>query len=137
MLAAGGSVETAVTAVAVSETLREFQDIQWRRPISQEEFESAKTTILRQFPSSFETPWQILARLSPLIEFGLSDNYLQTSVASIEAVSLADARSVANQYFDYEHLTIVVVGDQSQVEESLRNLGLPLVHVDAFGQVKD
>ena len=137
MLAAGGSVETAVTAVAVSETLREFQDIQWRRPISQEEFESAKTTILRQFPSSFETPWQILARLSPLIEFGLSDNYLQTSVASIEAVSLADARSVANQYFDYEHLTIVVVGDQSQVEESLRNLGLPLVHVDAFGHVKD
>jgi zinc protease len=127
---AGGSVETAVTAPAVQETLREFEAIRGGRPVTQEEFDTAKAALLRQFPSAFETPWQILGNLAPIIEFGLPDDYLATYTTSVDAVSLADVRRVAEQHVAHDKLTIVVVGDQSVIEAGLRELGLPLVTIE-------
>ena len=135
LLLAGGSVETAVTAPAVTETLREFEAIQGGRPVTQEEFEDARAAILRQFPSTFETPWQVLGYLVPMVQFGLPDDYLATYPANVEAVSLADVRRVAEDHVDHRRLTVLVVGDRSAVEPGLRELGLPLVTLDNEGQV--
>jgi predicted Zn-dependent peptidase len=130
LLNAGGSVETAVTAPAVQETLREFEAIRGGRPVTQEELGTAKAALLRQFPSAFETPWQILGNLASIIEYGLAGDYLATYSASIDAVSLADVRRVAEQHVAHDKLTIVVVGDQSVIEAGLRELGLPLVVIE-------
>ena len=130
LLNAGGSVETAVTAPAVQETLREFEAIRGGRPVTQEELGAAKAALLRQFPSAFETPWQILGNLASIIEYGLAGDYLATYSASIDAVSLADVRRVAEQHVAHDKLTIVVVGDQSVIEAGLRELGLPLVVIE-------
>ena len=127
---AGGSVETAVTAPAVTETLREFEAIGGGRPVTEEEFEAAKAALLLHFPSTFETPWQVLRSLGPMIQFGLPDDYLATYAANVEAVSLDDVRRVADAHVDHERLTVLVVGDQSTVEPGLRDLGLPLVTMD-------
>ena len=131
LLVAGGSVETAVTAPAVRETLLEFEAIRGGRPVTQEEFEAAKAALLRQFPSTFETPWQVLGHLASMVEFGLPDDYLATYPAQLEAVSLADVRRVAEEHIDHLRLTILVVGDQSAVESELRELGIPLVSLES------
>ena len=131
LLIAGGSVETAVTAPAVRETLQEFEDIHGGRPVTDEEFQAAKAALLRQFPSTFETPWQVLGHLGPMVEFGLPDDYLATYHAQVEAVSLSDVRRVADEHVDHLRLTVLVVGDRSTIEPELRDLGHPLVTMDS------
>jgi zinc protease len=130
LLMAGGSVETAVTAPAVSETLREFEAIRGERPVTEKEFEAAKAALLRQFPSTFETPWQVLGHLAPMVEFGLPDDYLATYPAKLKEVSLADVRRVAAEHVDHLRLMVLVVGDRTAVEPGLRDLGHPLVTMD-------
>ena len=52
---AGGSVQTAVTKESVIETLKEYEDLHERRPITEEEFEKAKKARSGASPT-FETP---------------------------------------------------------------------------------
>ena len=77
----------------------------------------------------------MLGYLAPMVQFGLPDDYLATYPASIEAVSLADVRRVADEHVDHNRLTVLVVGDRSVVEPGLRELGLPLVTMDSEGRV--
>ena len=133
LLMAGGSVQTDVTREAVVETLREFREIGGERPITEEEFSTAKAALLRQFPSSFETPWQVLEELNQIVSFALADDYYATLPAEIEAVSLEDVRRVARENAAEDHLTLLVVGDLSATEAGLRGLGFPVRLVDHEG----
>ena len=76
---AGGGVQTDVTREAVQETLREFRDIGGERPVDEAEFEAAKAGLLRQFPSSFETPWQVLEQMAQIVFDELPDDYYRSS----------------------------------------------------------
>ncbi len=133
LLLAGGSVQTAVTREAVMETLRELDEIRGERPVGEEEFLAARTAILRQFPSSFETCWQVLEQLAQMVLFDLPVDYYQTFSANVEAVSLADVQRVAEERVESQRL-ILVVGDHDEVGEKLRALGLPMHLVDAEGR---
>ena len=127
---AGGSVQTAVTAPAVTETLREFEEITGTRPVEEDEFQAAKAALLRGYPSTFETPWQMLNHLGPIVQFGLPHDYLATYPANIDGVTLADVRRVAGERLNRDRLTILVVGDRAAVESQLRDLGLALVVIN-------
>ena len=133
-MVAGGSVQTEVTTEAVKETLKEFDEIRSGRPVELEEFETARSALLRQFPSSFETPWQMLDQLAQIVTFGLPDNYYQTLTANIEAVTLEQVRRVAEEHVDADQLTVLVVGDRSGIEEGLGTLGMPIQLVDHEGR---
>jgi zinc protease len=134
LLLAGGAVQTDVTREAVQETLREFQDIGGGRPVTDTEFEVAKAAMLRQFPSSFETPRQVLEELIPLVSFDLPDDYYRTFTAKIEAVSLDDVRRVAQERIINDRLMLLVVGDREVVEPGLREIGLPVCLIDHEGR---
>ena len=133
-LLGGGSVHTAVTKQAVAETLKEFAEIRDSRPVSQEEFDTARDGILRGLPSQFETQAQTLAQLARLVVFGLPDDYLYNYPANIKSISLEDARRVATARVDDSHLKLLVVGDAKSVETGLQEVGLPLVRVDYEGR---
>ena len=127
---AGGSVQTAVTAPAVVETLREFEEITGTRPVEEDEFQAAKAALLRGYPSTFETPWQILNQLGPIVQFGLPHDHLATYPANIDGVTLADVRRVAGERLNGDLLTVLVVGDREAVESELRDLGPALVVIN-------
>ncbi len=131
--AAGGSVQTAVTKEALFETLKEFRDLVGDRPISAEEFEKAKLGLIRGYPPTFETTGQILGRLYELVHYGLPDDYFTRQVPDLESVTLADVHRAAVEYVDPNALAIVVVGDRAVIEPGLRELGLPIVHLDPEG----
>jgi predicted Zn-dependent peptidase len=131
---AGGSVQTAVTKEALFETLKEYRDLHRHRPINADEFEKAKLGLIRGFPPSFETPSQVMRRLLDIVHFGLPDDYFSGHVARLEAVTLDDVHRVAAEHVDPEALSIVVVGDRAMIEAPLRELGLPIVHLDHEGQ---
>jgi len=133
VLFAGGSVQTAVTKESVVETIKEFLDLRENRPVSHEEFNATRDGMFRAFPSQFETLGQMVAQLSRIAQFGLPDDYYATLIPKLEAIKLEDMHRVAGKRIDPEHLAILVVGDAKVVEPRLRELGLPIVKVDAEG----
>ncbi|MCH8350541.1 MAG: insulinase family protein [Chloroflexi bacterium] len=133
LLMAGGSVQTEVTKESVQETLREFQEITDSRPLTPEELETSKAGILRAYPASFERAGLILNHLVQMVQFDLPDDYFQTVRPGISAVSLDEARHIAGERIRSEGLQILVVGDAQTVEPGLKELGLPLVRLDADG----
>jgi len=62
----------------------------------------------------------IIGQLSFLDLHGLSDNYLKTYIQKVNAVSRSDVQRITESYLDPAKMTLVVVGDKSQIEESLR-----------------
>jgi zinc protease len=131
---AGGSVQTAVTKESVIETLKEYQDLHGRRPITREEFEKAKLGLIRGYPPSFETPSQVLRRLIDIVHFGLPDDYFTSQVEQLEAVTLEDVHRVAAEHIHPDRLTVLVVGDLKVIEPGIRELGYPVVVLDHEGR---
>jgi zinc protease len=131
---AGGSVQTAVTREALSETVKEFRDLHGNRPIGEEEFQKAQLGLIRGYPPSFETAGQILGRLIDLIHYGLPDDYHSGQMDRIRSVTIHDVRRVAEEHVDPDRLSIVVVGDRATIEPGLEELDLPIVHLDYEGE---
>ena len=134
-LVVGGGVHTAVTKEAVIETLREFEDLGGRHPLSQEEFDTAKVSILRGMPGMFETAGDVLDRLVEMTLFDLPDNYYDTFATEVQLLSLQDVLQVANDWSSDTYLKILVVGDRRVVEQPLRELGFPVVPLTADGEL--
>ena len=68
------------------------------------------------------------------MHYGLPDDYYVDHVARLEAITLPDVQRATKEHVDPESLTIVVVGDRAVVEPGLRELDLPIVHLDHEGQ---
>ncbi len=133
-LVAGGAVQTAVTAEAVAETLKEFADIGGDCPITDDEFRNAQDGLLRALPAQFETHGQLLNQLLVMAIFDLPEDYLSRIADGVRGVSLDDLHRVAAERMDDSRLKILVVGDGEVIEPGLRALGLPIVPVDYDGR---
>lgn len=131
---AGGAVQTDVTKEAIVETLKEFADIKGARPVTAEEFETARDGILRALPAQFEIQGQILQQLGRIVVFGLPDDYFSHIADGVRAVDLDGVHRVAKERIYDTHLKILVVGDREVVGPGLRELGLPIVLVDYDGR---
>ncbi len=135
LMLAGGSVQTEVTKESVFETLKEYNEVRGSRPISEEELENAKASVLRSFPANFERPGAIMGQVLQMVQFGLPDDYLQTVRANVDAVTLDDVHRITQELVRPDQLKILVVGDRQLIETGLRQLDLPTVVLDADGVV--
>ena len=133
LMLAGGAVQTEVTKESVFETLKEFNEVRGPRPISEEELENAKQSVLRSFPANFERPGAIMGQVLQMVQFGLPDDYLQTVRSSVEAVTLDDVHRITQELVRPDQMKILVVGDRQQIETGLRELDLPTVILDLDG----
>jgi zinc protease len=119
---ATASVQTGVTALAVAEFLKEFAGMVGQRPVSAEELAFAKTYLTRGYPADFETPSDVASQLETLFQHCLPDDYFNTVVPRINAVTAEDVLRVAQQYLRLDHLAAIVVGDRQKIETGLREL---------------
>jgi zinc protease len=128
------SVQTAVTAPALVEFLKEFQGMVGGRPVTKDELEFNKDYLTRGYPAQFETPGAVASQLETLVQFHLPDDYFNTVVPRISAVTEADVLAVAKKYLDANRLAAIVVGDRGKIESKLRELpigkDLTVVHFD-------
>lgn len=113
-------VVAAKTDSALVEFLKELRGI--REPIPAGELTRARRYLQLRYPSGFETTRDIASQLVPIVVYDLPLDYFNAYVRNIEAVTEADLRRVAQRYIDPDRLTIVIVGDRQQVEQSLREL---------------
>jgi zinc protease len=130
---ASAEVQTAVTKESVMEFMNELNGIRGGKPISQKELENNKQSLIRRFPSGFETVGQISGQLSNLVIYGLPDSYFNDFIGKINAVTADDVNRVANKYLDPSKMAIVIVGDRKTIEPGLKELGYPLTILDTEG----
>ena len=135
--AATAGVVTKNTRESVAEFMKELRGVRGEIPITEKELEFSKQAIIRGFPRGFETPNQMASRLSDVVLYDLPDNYFNSYIEKVRAVTLDDVQRVANRYLDPSRMVILVVGDRKVIEPGLRSLepvGTTFTVVDMEGK---
>jgi zinc protease len=132
---ASAEIQTGSTKEGVMEFLKELNGIRGAIPISPDELENNKQSLIRRFPGGFETTQQIANQLANLVIYDLPGSYYNDYIQRINAVTADDVNRVANKYLDPSKMAIVVVGDRKVVESKLKELGYAITLVDTDGNL--
>jgi zinc protease len=132
---ASAEIQTVSTKEAITEFLKELNGIRGAIPVTAEELEINKQSLIRRFPSGFETDQQVANQLANLIVYGLPGTYYNDYIQRINAVTGDDVNRVANKYLDPSKMAIVVVGDRQVIEPKLKDLGYAITVLDADGNL--
>ncbi len=131
---AGGDIISAKTDAALVEFMKELRGIAGSRPVTDEELQTAKDSLVQRLPQMFGSVAGLNRSLSMLWLYGLPDNYYQQYGKAVAAVTKDDVVRVARQYIDLGHLAIVIVGDRATIEAPLKATGIaPIVVLDVEG----
>ncbi|NNE44238.1 MAG: insulinase family protein, partial [Gemmatimonadetes bacterium] len=129
-------VQTEVTAEALVEFMKEYEGVAGGTPITQDELEFAKNSVVMGYPREFETIGQLANAVTEQVVYGLPDDNFARYPERIAAVDLKTVNGTAASHFDPENLAIIVVGDREVIEDSIRALNLgPIRYADANGVV--
>ncbi|MBE7517518.1 MAG: insulinase family protein [Chloracidobacterium sp.] len=131
--AASAEIQTGSTKEAVVEFMKELNGIRGSIPVTAEELDNNKQSLIRRFPGGFETLGQLSGQLANLYIYGLADTYFNDYIRNIGAVSAADVDRVAKKYLQPDKMAIVIVGDTKVIEPKLKELGYPITHLNADG----
>lgn len=115
---AGASVRNEVTDSAITEILYELEKIRIE-PVSEGELELAKNYIAGSFARSLESPQTVANFALNTRRFGLQENYYETYLEQLDAVTIADVQKMAIKYVHPDKAHIVVVGSKDDVAEKL------------------
>lgn len=131
---AGGSIFSDKTDAALIEFMKELKGVEGDRPITDEELKTAKDNLIQRLPARFASVTEISASITSLFVQGLPEDYYQNYAKNVSAITKDDLLRVAKQYIDLGHLAIVIVGDRSKVEASLKATNIaPIVILDIDG----
>ena len=100
------------------------------QPVSAEELELAKKSLVNSFVFAFEDSHSVVTRKVRLDFYSYPDDYMETYQQKIAAVTVEDVQRVARQYLHPGQLQIVLVGDSAIYEDAVKGLGLPVEEVD-------
>lgn len=103
------------TEKAIDMTLEVVKRLQ-EKGITEEELQSAKNYIKGQYPTRIETSDQLASLLTTLEFYGLDDKEVTGYYAKIDAMDMATAKRVIQQYFPADDLVFVLVGKASEIE---------------------
>ena len=133
---AGGAVQTDKTAESMVEIRKELREVLTTRKPDEAELKFAKDSIAIALPGNNETSDEIANSYGEILTFGLKDDYWNTFVGDLTALTPADVNASAGKLVKPDALTWVVVGDLSKIEKSVRALNFGEVTVlDADGKV--
>ena len=116
------SVGNSVTGPAIKEILYEIDRLRNEAP-SAEELKSIQNNMAGIFVLQNSSRSGIAGILFFRDFHGLEDDYLTSYVQKVHSFTPADIQNLAAEYIDPDKLTIVVVGDKSQIIDQLTDFG--------------
>ena len=126
------SVNAVNTADSLVEIAHELEKI--REGINIGELNFAKSSLIRRFPSGFETNRQIAASLTRMIMFSLPFDYFNTYLNRINTITMEDINSAADYFILPDKCFTVIVGDKESIIKQLDEKGInSLVELDYKG----
>lgn len=127
------SVGKENTVDAINEIYKELESI--KKGVSNEEMEFAKSSIIKKFPSNFETYRQIAGNLTTMVFHSLSSDFFDTYIFNVENVAGVDVKEAAQNLIHPEQAFCVVVGDRLKLYDSLKSFGFDVVEVNEKGTI--
>jgi predicted Zn-dependent peptidase len=127
---AQGAVHTEVTADAVTDALTELRGI-LSRGIDADEHGASVRALADRAPAEYETARSVAAELADVSANGLGPDYPSAYLAAVRASTPDGVARAYNTHIDPEALTIIAVGDATQIREPLEALGYAPVTVTA------
>ena len=129
------SVQTDKTKETIQEILAELKGITGEKPVTEEELSRVKRQTILELPGSRETMTAVGSSILNLVEFDLPDNYYDTYVSKVEALTTEDLDQAARSIISPNQQVWIIVGDRAAIEDDIRSLALgPIHHIDADGK---
>jgi len=119
---ASSQVQTEVTDKALQEFFNEFKRI--AEPIPAEDLTRGKNYLALGYSDNFQTVSEISGQIEDLIRYNLPQNYFNEYVQNILDVPADEVNKAAKKYINTEQMLVVVVGDKTQIEDSIKKLNL-------------
>jgi zinc protease len=114
------SVSGENTGNAVKELMNELEGI--KTGITVEEVDFAKSSLIRKFPSNFETYKQIASNLISMVIHSLPEDYFNTYIENIIAIDKVHINNAAIKYIHPDKAIVVIVGDKDKIMNQLELL---------------
>lgn len=132
-MSASGSFRNEVTDSTIVEYLYEFKRIT-EELVTDEELELNKASLAGSFARSLESPRTIANFALNTFRNELPEDYYQTYLKKLNAVTKEDILAVAKKYFTPENLNIIVIGNEEVVPLITRFDGSgEITQLDPFG----
>ncbi len=112
-------VTSEFTSASLQEISKEIKRLQTEPP-SKEELSGIQNYEAGIFVLQNSTPGGIINQLNFIDQHGLDDSYLTNKVKNIYAVTPEKVSEITRQYFKYEDMTLVMVGDKKLLEKQMR-----------------
>jgi zinc protease len=131
---AGAGVRTDTTSASIVEFMMEIDKYQ-ASGITPEELEFTKQSIGQSTAREYETPSQKLGFLADILTFDLPADFTDQQTKILESLTKEEVDALAKEYLNSKEMILVVVGDSATILPSLKELGYPIVKLDADGKV--
>ncbi len=115
---ASAPVRNEVTAASITEFLKELNRIRDEK-VTDKELTLVKNYLTGSFARSLESPQTVARFALNTARYGLADDYYATYLEKLNAVTAEDIQAMAQKYITPENAHILVVGNKSEVAESL------------------
>ena len=119
---AGGSVRNEVTDSSIVEFLYEMNRIV-DEDISEDDLQLTKNILTGNFARSLEDPKTIARFALNTARYDLPKDYYATYLERLDAVTIKDAREMAQKYIKPNNSYILVVGSKGEVADKLAKFG--------------
>ena len=128
------SVVTEHTADSIRAVIRILRESQSSKLITQEEIDRGKGDMMGTYPLKFEKPSHSINQHLRMLRYNLPNNRIYDYTNTVAAIDLPTAQQAWNDHIHPEQLYIVVVGDKNTIENSLLELGYPIIDTDVYGK---
>ncbi|OQY24716.1 MAG: hypothetical protein B6I37_02905 [Desulfobacteraceae bacterium 4572_35.2] len=122
--------ETKNESVAeVVNLLRGEMEIIRQQPITAQELNQAKDSLINSFVFTFENTHALAKRIMSQQMYGYPENYLEEYRQRIAAVTIDDVQRVALKYLHPDQQLLILVGDREALQPSLKQLAQPVEEI--------
>ena len=129
-------IQSDKTKESMIEISKELNDIVSTRPPSEDEVSKVKNNLSLRLPGMWETNNSVGMSLENLVRFKLPDNYYDTYVKTVIALTLPEVSAAAKKLLHPDNIVWVVVGDRAKIETGIRELNYGEVkYLDGDGNV--
>lgn len=94
-----------------------------KKPVTDEEVQRAKDSILNSFVFNFDSPEKVLRERMAYEFYGYPPDFLEQFRAGIEKVQRTDVDQAAAKYLHKDKLAVLVVGNTPEFDKPLSSLG--------------